>query len=906
MPDDTFALRESSIREDKFSPVVTELLQLVGLHAPAEPEEEAAASGYGKGLDKFGFANYAKAAIPSKLKRIVEAPTPTMIGSADWRALADEQAAAADKTRLDLKALVQDIATSQSQTEADELSAAVDKLLASVDHGKEVDLGKFGKVPPADIETKWWELNTRATTAREKAAAEAKKRLAMNPDRAAAALRLADDPRNNPERNQVTEALKQLEASTAKLTSASPQQQASAQFAQLNEVQKVLFAWNDRRTRENLPPSAEALALGDLVQRMQREAIRGIAERGDDLPLPAGIDPTDAAAAQRSWKNMCASGKPGWIADEGNRINVPVPTQQQAAACKSGITAEQAKQFRVEILSNFAQLMQTDAGRSLVNKLNTGKHQVSILPGDEAAAVPDGAFSGSRSRTKGQGSASRVLIPPGGCDSDTMYQTDKHNVLTVPSAVTMGHELVHALHNSRGTNRGALQVSDDEMEKWKSRGIEDKKRWTDAEEYQTIFKGKISEQTLRAQMGLSATRFGHVTQMIDSPDGLKPVSGELEAVFEDAIKTDAEIAEFGADKAVSKPGREEIDRQLKQRKIDPAALTDRQKLDILKSDLAGPLPDGWPCSTLSVDQLKSIVANKLDYRKFQPLGWSAFDVKPTDLVAFIAQEVFYDRTPQGLAFQRLGGDTAVKKMTSFAQLTGANMPQSPAAELAGACAGLCTTGKLKALEQAPKAIDAFMVQAKDEISQDALSKTPTGGTVTKRLDAIEAAWKFASTGIVNQFENSALRLARPKDSEIDKTDLVDKMVTAMQDLGLAVKSAMQDRLPGLFIDEAVEKARTAIAACQIAEAGTLTSKSKTAQRAALCKKFGGYLQGLDDRIKSVRARVDKSVNIIRARTGGYTAEDVETLKTLLKTPLLSRELYQKIQGTLSSAQDALQ
>ena len=392
-------------------------------------------------------------------------------------------------------------------------------------------------------------------------------------------------------------------------------------------------------------------------------------------------------------------------------------------------------------------------------------------------------------------------MPPGGRDSDTMFQTDNRNVLTVPTAVTMGHELVHALHNSRGSNRSEQQVSDAEMKKWQASGLDDKKLWTNAEEYQTIFKGKLSEQTLRAQMGLSAVRLGHVTQLVFDDAKVKHVSEKLENVFEDAINTDAAIEQFGADKAVARPGRAEVDRQLNARNIDPSALTDRQKLNILTSDLTGPLPDGWPCSTLSVDQLKSIVANKLDYKKFQPLGWSAFDVRPTDLVAFIAREVFYDRTPQGLAFQRFGGDAAAKKMASFAQLTGATMPQAPATELTGPCASLCTTAKLKALEQAPKAIDAFLTQAKDEINQEALSKISTGGTITKRLDAIEAAWKFASTEIVGQFESSALSKARPKDSEIDKTDLVDKMIAAMQDLGIAVKSAMQDRMPGLFIDE---------------------------------------------------------------------------------------------------------
>ena len=361
MPDDTVALQTSPVREDLLSSVVTELLQLVGLHAASEPEEEIAASGYGKGLDKYGFANYAKAAIPGKLKLLVEAPTPTMIGSADWDALANRQAAVAENTRSDMKALVQAIAT--CRTEAAECAAAMKKLLDNATQGKEVDLGKFGKIAPPDIETKWAELNAQVIAERKKAA-EAEEKLkasrVMSPDRAATALRLADDPRNNPERSQVTQALKQLEANTAKLASVSPKQQASAQFAQLNEVQKVLFAWNDRRTRENLPPSAEALALGDLVQRMQREAIKGIVERGEDLPLPAGLDQTAAAAVQQSWKNMCDSGKPGWTAGDGNRISVPVPTPQQAAACKDGVTAEQAKQFRVDILSNFAQLMQTD------------------------------------------------------------------------------------------------------------------------------------------------------------------------------------------------------------------------------------------------------------------------------------------------------------------------------------------------------------------------------------------------------------------------------------------------------------------------------------------------------------------------------------------------------------------
>src|SRR5262249_43898015 len=73
-------------------------------------------------------------------------------------------------------------------------------------------------------------------------------------------LRMLDTPENNPEREKVgkaLDALKKLDDEIGKkdLT----QDQATKKMALLYDLQKEIFAWNDRRTQENLPPARDAL-----------------------------------------------------------------------------------------------------------------------------------------------------------------------------------------------------------------------------------------------------------------------------------------------------------------------------------------------------------------------------------------------------------------------------------------------------------------------------------------------------------------------------------------------------------------------------------------------------------------------------------------------------------------------
>jgi len=870
MSGDTITL-QSNPDSSVMSAVVTEFLEILGLDGDATA---ATPSGYGKGLAKKGFAAYAKTAIPNGLQNLVDADPPRMIGADAWEKLLEEQQAKAQAAYSRL--LADKNAVAELKRELSEKIEASEQWPSGKAAGKE----QAKQLQEAAIQA------SKEMFAIETKLQEASAKLEMSRERATLALPLIDDPRNNPERKVVTQALRQFEITSA--AGGSPKEKAAAQFKDLAVLQRTLFAWNDRRARQNLPPSAEAIALGDLVQKMQRDVVKGIVERKEELPLPANVTEPYAGQARQAWMNVIASGGASWQPSEGNRIAVPFPRDGQGLIGAGGmessqkLNAEQGKQFRIEILSDFALLLQAPAGRSLVQQLNQAKHKVSIKPGREPEHMYDKPASGAYKRA-GEGESSTALIPPGNKDSDLMLGAEGGNVLTAPSFVVMGHELIHALHSSRGkSHKGESTdaIPAEDVKKWKAGGVAKMSDWTDMEEYNTIFKGKLSEQTLRAQLRLSAERYGHAS----------PKPGDnVKGAFEEAIK---DYEEVGADPT-------KLDAAIRARKLDPAALTDHQKLEVLKASVTGPLPPGWPASQLSVAQIEAVAMNKLDFSSFQRLGWSPFDLDDKTIVHYVKQEAYHDRSPTGLAYRALGGDQAFAALDTFYKATHTAMPSAPSGELAAPFTRVGTQGKLTALTQAQKVLDKFLNDAKDELDPTMRDKALASGKLSKRLKFAEGAYTIAASGVIRSFEPTMLD-ARLEGEKVNERDSVQLMLAAMKRVGERLKLDEQGHAADADIDGAIKEARSAVLACQQAKAGMLSRNKETENRQAICADFIKYLQNLDGRVTAVRQRITAGLNRILAAEG-YTADDIETLEAFSATPLIDQHLHKRIENTLEAA-----
>ena len=108
----------------------------------------------------------------------------------------------------------------------------------------------------------------------------------------ATCLPLLDAPENNPERAEVGALLQEMEALEKEITAnggALNKKLANKKVKALAKLEKKLFAWNDRRTAQNLPPSAEAVALLDLHQTVHQQMIAEVIQHPDwdSRPSPA-------------------------------------------------------------------------------------------------------------------------------------------------------------------------------------------------------------------------------------------------------------------------------------------------------------------------------------------------------------------------------------------------------------------------------------------------------------------------------------------------------------------------------------------------------------------------------------------------------------------------------------------
>lgn len=334
-------------------------------------------------------------------------------------------------------------------------------------------------------------------------------------------LPLLDAPENNPERTEVGKLLATLGDVEKRLKGGSTKELARDEVAALAALEKELFAWNDRRAGQNLPPSAEAVALLDLHQAVHQQFIATAIEHPEWDPPVAGHaeikDEDEKARVKEAWDNL-RDGKGNILISRASEKVRPVQAGSKLFKVNSG-TEEDAKRFRVETLANFSRLLATPSGRYLVGELNAGGKAVTVsmtADGDMAAQSGTGG-SMSKDGERGAGATTTVYMPSGDrarASNDLAYAKNG-NSLYDPPFIGLGHELIHALHFARGKGRANLDFDD--------RGT-----WDDAEEYRTIFKGKTTENPLRHQCGLATPRYGH-KEIALAGEVIRAFAGALEA-----------------------------------------------------------------------------------------------------------------------------------------------------------------------------------------------------------------------------------------------------------------------------------------------------------------------------------------------------------------------------------------
>lgn len=585
----------------------------------------------------------------------------------------------------------------------------------------------------------------------------------------AACLPVVDAPGSNPERNKIDANLTKLNALQAKIgtpfaasvSATDREKQTKERMAEkgalLNDMSRDIAEWMNRRMEAGLPPTREALAMGDIIQQEHQKLIKEYLDKGGDpLPLPPLADQDkmtdeELATAQQTWSAL--------VKDTGTmQFPVTWPVDPNAAPYVKFVdpqptTKAEAEtrlaEYRVEMLAAMARLMGSPSGRDLLAEINEKgadkNKKIHMIPGESpasarlepAAALATVGVGGDV--VPGAGSGAAVMYKEGGTDSYRAYRMDDGNYLYAPTHVTIAHEMVHALHNVEGMNRRDLPLG----------GID--AMWNNPEEYWTIHKGEISEQTLREDNGLSALRFGHLQREMGDAVNAKALAA-LEALKEidDLRKGDT-----------TTPGVDVEDVLRDDRKFTSdqvAAMTDVLKLEIYKdAEAKGPLPDGWEPARLTAAKIKSIVADKLPFR-MRMLGWTAYNLEyngatplvfgfPKTLKSITESRVHSERSDAGRTFKRLGERAVIDEFAAFKTSTGVDL---------GSWNSKDWRTNLRALIAADKRVNAMIdgipaVKADTDPARKVEAKNP----LKEKLTRIKAIF-LAAFGATDQAEFGAL------------------------------------------------------------------------------------------------------------------------------------------------------
>jgi hypothetical protein len=506
-----------------------------------------------------------------------------------------------------------------------------------------------------------------------------------------AVLPILDAPENNPERRDVGRLLGELEEIEKRYgelvkKAVEPEKTELAKAAaeetigKLNEMERTLAEWLNRRTEQGLPPTQEAMAMSDLVQREHTKVIGEFVTKGWSPPPVAdagSLTDDETATVKKAWDDMISGAS-------CIKVEVKDPTGVETdkllydhlKGLRGTPTPEQVQKFRTELLSNMSRLLGSPAGRDLLGALEKAGKKINFFPGTtpQAWAATANTRVGSTAdvdnpqASKKSGDHTTIEYPIGRKDSDEILRTEDGNFLFSPTHVIIGHEMVHALHNSEGIHRAGIT----------GMSTAEKNMWTDFEEVWTIKKGDLSEQTLRNDYGLSADRFGHAF-----PETRDELADKAIAQAEKAKKlydlmhsSDVSIAKVDVRKVLVE------DRKFGQAFYD--RLTDAMKIDIYEDPACtGPLPDGWDPLRLTPEKIKGIVADKLPNR-LPALGWTSYNMaySGSNVAVFgfsqsikeiVTHRVHHPRSTEGRRFKALGEQAVFGGLGAFRTSTGVDL-----------------------------------------------------------------------------------------------------------------------------------------------------------------------------------------------------------------------------------------
>ena len=154
--------------------------------------------------------------------------------------------------------------------------------------------------------------------------------------------------------------------------------------------------------------------------------------------------------------------------------------------------------FALKIIGYFETLLSMEKGRLLVITLANGTQTVTIQPeGATKYASSESCQAADHKLAEEQKPTDAIIFIDPGMGDETLTAFDEaYNEIFQPPFVTLGHELIHALHFTTGTAAtGKDPITHPD--------------YHDYEEEQTIASGELTENMIRGEHGFPA-RFGHV------------------------------------------------------------------------------------------------------------------------------------------------------------------------------------------------------------------------------------------------------------------------------------------------------------------------------------------------------------------------------------------------------------
>ena len=265
---------------------------------------------------------------------------------------------------------------------------------------------------------------------------------------------------------------------------------------ELRSIERKLHRWMRNRGHRSTEQQRIRMTnhLNDL-EDIHGELVRLQLENDLSLSLPRVVNQADRGLAEQIWNA---------VRNNNGRIKI-----------------EGSEAFRLDILGDIAKLLQSDQGRQLLNQLNRGDHDVRLSDnwnnldnhraGSWAYPMSDGPHQATY--LDGQprpspGTGSYVQIDRANREMMTGEHGDAS--IAMPSYLTLGHELGHALANQSGLAAESSSVNM-AWELISQHPADPHSLWTSAEEFRNITQ---VENVLRDHHGLPRRKFHRPPQTV--------------------------------------------------------------------------------------------------------------------------------------------------------------------------------------------------------------------------------------------------------------------------------------------------------------------------------------------------------------------------------------------------------